>query len=448
MSRPAFESPAAEAATPASLHRVVIIGGGAGGLELAARLGDSAGREGLADVVLVDSALTHLWKPLLHEVAAGTLDHQETEVDYLQQARRHHFRFHLGSMAGLDRAARQVWLEPLIDEEGEEIAPRRALDYDTLVISVGSIVNDFGTPGVREHALALNTPADARRFHRRLLAACARSELQSGGPVEIVIVGGGATGVELAAELSESVAEIASYGARLQQLPQAVRLRIVEAGPRLLAAMPEHVAQTVHEDLRRAGVDVLTAQRVKEVAPDHVRLGDGSRLPAEITVWAAGIQAPPVLAQTDGLERNKLGQLVVRTTLQTTLDDAVFALGDCASCVPAPGAAPVPPRAQAAQQEARLLASSLERHLRGEPLQPFAFKDKGALVSLGRRNAVGRVIGQMTGRGFTFEGLLARLTYWGLQRQHMAALHGTARTVLATVGGWLTGRSQPRVKLH
>ena len=431
-----------------SVPRIVIVGGGAGGLELAARLGDGVGRRGWAEVLLVDATLTHVWKPMLHEVAAGTLGLQENEVDFLQQARRHGFRFHLGTLDGLDRRRKQLWLAPLIDEEGEEIAPRRSIGYDVLVVSVGSIVNDFGTPGVREHAIALNTVADARRFHRKLLAACARAELQDEGPVDIVIVGGGATGVELAAELSEAVREIASYGSRLSALSRPVRLCVVEAGPRLLAALPDEMAQEVLDNLQRLGVEVRTQQRVTAIEADRVRLASGVSLPSAVTVWAAGIQGPAVLERLDGLELNKSRQLVVRPTLQTTLDDDVFALGDCASCVPEPGARPVPPRAQAAQQEAQLLAHALEGRLQGAALPSFRFRDRGAIVSLGRRNAVGRLAAGITGRTFTLEGLIARVTYWMLHRRHMATLHGVLRTVLATLGGWLTGRSQPRVKLH
>lgn len=433
---------------PAGVHRIVIVGGGAGGLELAARLGERVGRRRQAEVLLIDSSLTHVWKPTLHELAAGTLGTQENEVDFLQQARRHGFRFHLGALESIERGRKQVWLAPLIDDEGGEIAPRRSIAYDTLVIAVGSVVNDFGTPGVVEHALVLNTAADARRFHRRLLAACARAELRDEGPVDIVIVGGGATGVELAAELSEAVAEIASYGSRLSALPRPVRLAVIEAGPRLLAALPEAMAQEVHEDLRGLGIEVRTHARVTAVEAGRVVLEDGTSLPSAITVWAAGIQGPPVLDRLDGLELNKLRQLVVRPTLQTTRDDNVFALGDCASCVPEPGAAPVPPRAQAAQQEARLLARALERRLAGRPLPGFRFRDRGAIVSLGRHNAVGRIVGGITGRAFTIEGLMARVTYWTLHRRHLATLHGVLRTALATLGGWLAGRSQPRVKLH
>jgi NADH dehydrogenase len=442
---PAQESPEQ---VPPPRQRIVIVGGGAGGLELAARLHALDAAQAGIEVLLIDSALTHVWKPLLHEIAAGTQRADEGEVEFLQLARRHGFRFQLGTLQGLDRANKQLWLAPLADERGEEIAPRRAVAYDVAVIAVGSVVNPFGTPGVAEHAATLDEADDAHRFHRRLLAACARAELKGGDPVDVVIVGGGATGVELAAELTDASHELARFGTRLSEMARPVRLHIVEAGPRLVAALPEDMARKVLHDLQVLGVDVLLDQRVKAVHKTHVELADGRTVPAELTVWAAGIQGPPVLKALDGLALNKQGQLEVLPTLQTTQDPDIFALGDCASCRPDPEGAPVPPRAQAARQEAHLLAEALLRHLRGSTLPSFSFHDQGAVVSLGRQKAIGRVAQGVLRKGLTLEGVAARLAYWGLQRRHMVTLHGGLRTMLLTLGGWLAGRSQPRVKLH
>src|SRR5690606_20134684 len=185
----------------AAAHRIVIVGGGAGGLELATRLGDRYGRKGRLRVTLIDRARTHLWKPLLHEFAAGSLDIDAHDLDYLAQARWHHFSFQLGEMDGLDRTRRVVRVAPTRDEDGEELIPRREIPYDTLVIAVGSRTNDFGTPGAREHAISLDTAEEAESFHRQLINACIRANAQK-GPIRpeqlnVAIIGAGATGVEL-----------------------------------------------------------------------------------------------------------------------------------------------------------------------------------------------------------------------------------------------------------
>lgn len=433
--------------TAIARHRIVIVGGGAGGLELAARLGDSVGRDGAAEIILVDAALTHVWKPLLHEVAAGTLGSQENELDFLQQARDHHFRFHLGRLESLERAHRSIWLAPLVDDDGMEVAPRRPLAYDTLVIAVGAVDNDFGTPGAREHAISLNNADEARRFHRRLLALCARAEMTTGEPVHIAIVGGGATGVELAAELTGAAGEIASYGRELRRLGLPLRISLIEAGDRLLASVPQGLGRKAGEDLAARGVDIRVQAKVAEVCADSVLLKGGERIAADLVVWAAGVQGPEVLEKLDGLVTNDRRQLLVRPTLQTTVDDDIFAFGDCASCTPGPDDKPVPPKAQAAQQQALLLTRSLQRRLAGKPPLRFSYRDRGTIVSMGPEQALGEVR-TAHGRRYVLRGIRARFGYWLLYRRHLAVLVGAARTVLVTVGHWLTRRAHPRVKLH
>jgi len=157
------------------LHRIVIVGGGAGGLPLAARLGDKLARRGQAQVTLVDRYETHLWKPLLHEVAAGRMDADIHGVDYFALGYWHRFVFRLGTVAGLDRAQHALTLDEVYDDDGALMLPRRTVHYDTLVFCVGSVCNDFGVPGVANHAISLDTQQDAERFHRRLLAACVRT---------------------------------------------------------------------------------------------------------------------------------------------------------------------------------------------------------------------------------------------------------------------------------
>ncbi len=160
-------------------HAIVIVGGGAGGLELATRLGNKLGRRRKAAVTLIDGKRTHLWKPLLHEIAAGSMDEDVHAIDYLAQAYWHGFVYRAGSMVGLDRARRVVHVAPFIDDEGRQITPGQEVGYDTLVVAIGSQTNDFGTPGVKEHAMALDTADDAARFHRRLVNACIRANTQT-----------------------------------------------------------------------------------------------------------------------------------------------------------------------------------------------------------------------------------------------------------------------------
>jgi NADH dehydrogenase len=439
--------------TPPPLHRIVIVGGGAGGLELATRLGDKLGRQGRARITLVDCSRTHLWKPLLHEVAAGSMDMYEHDLDYLAQARWHHFQFRLGYMDGLDRARRVVKLGPTYDEvEHEELISRREISYDTLVIAVGTRTNDFGTPGAREHAISLDTPEDAEHFHRRLVNACIRANAQktplAPEQLNVAIVGAGATGVELAAELHKTTRELVAFGFERIDPERDVQLSIVEAGPRILPVLPERVALAALGLLQDLKVGVHTNERVTEIRADGVVTASGRTIPAELTVWAAGIKAPDFLKDLDGLETNRVNQLVVDQTLQTTRDPDVFAMGDCACC-PWPGHAPcVPARAQAAHQEATHLVRNLERRLAGKPLRPFVYRDFGSLVSLGEYSTVGSLMGKLFGGALFIEGLFARIMYISLYRMHLYALHGAARVIFEMLGRLFTRRTEPRVKLH
>lgn len=433
-------------------HRIVIVGGGAGGLELATRLGDTLGRRGSATVTLIDRMRTHLWKPLLHEVAAGSMDLDHHSLPYLAQARWHHFQFQLGSVEGLNRERRVVLVEPTLDEEGRPLIPRREVGYDTLVIAVGSNTNDFGTRGAREHAISLDTQDEAALFHRRLVNACIRANSQTeplrAEQLKVAIIGAGATGIELAAELHKTTRELVAYGLDRIDPERDVHISIIEAAPRILPALPERLSDATGDLLRALRVQILTGERVTEVMADGVATESGKKIPAELTIWAAGIKAPEFLAQIGGLETNRLNQVVVKQTLETTRDPNVFAFGDCACC-PWPGHEHcVPPRAQAAHQQASHLAKMLARRLRGKSLKPYVYRDFGSLVSLGKYSTVGNLMGALLGGSIFIEGLFARLVYVSLYQLHLYALHGFAKALFDTLARMITRRTEPRVKLH
>ena len=429
-------------------HRIVIVGGGAGGLELATRLGKTLAKRGKAEVTLVDANLTHIWKPLLHEVAAGSLNSSEDELNYVAQAKWNHFQFQLGRMSGLDRENKQIQLAATLDEEGRELLPARTLGYDTLVIAVGSNTNDFGTLGAAQHCLFLDTRKQAERFHQQLLNHYLRAHAgdQASEKISVAIVGAGATGVELAAELHHAAHELAAYGLdRIQ--PKDMHITLIEAGPRVLPALPERISVPVHKTLEKLGVTVMTNAAVSEVSAEGLKTANGEVIQASLKVWAAGIRAPAFLKDIDGLETNRINQLVVRPTLQTTLDDDIFAFGDCAACPQPDSDRNVPPRAQAAHQQASMLAKSLAARLEGKALPSYEYKDYGSLVSLSRFSAVGNLMGNLTG-SVMLEGWLARMFYVSLYRMHQMALYGFFRTMMLMLGSRIGRGTEPRLKLH
>jgi NADH dehydrogenase len=434
------------------LHHVVIVGGGAGGLELATRLGDTLGRKGKAHITLIDRNRTHVWKPLLHEIAAGSMNPDKHELEYLAQAHWHHFHFRLGNMDGIDRAKKEVYVAPYHDEDGVEVIPRRTFRYDTLIIAVGSTTNDFGIAGASEYSIALDTQGQAERFHRRLHNALVRAQTQvepvQAGQLEVVIVGAGATGVELAAELHNTTRELAAYGLDKIDADRDVRISLIEASDRVLPALPPRLSKKVDNELRKLRVHLYNGERVTEVTDKGVYTHSGRFIPSELVVWAAGIKAPDFLGQLDGLETNRLNQLVVHSTLQTTVDENIFAFGDCAAC-PWPGHDEnVPPRAQAAHQQASMLVKTVKRRIAGKPLPEYVYRDYGSLVNLGRYTTVGNLMGTVAGGSMFIEGLIARFMYQSLYKMHLMTLHGFFTVMLQTLARMITRRTEAHVKLH
>jgi NADH:ubiquinone reductase (H+-translocating) len=432
-------------------HRIVIVGGGAGGLELATKVGNTLGKRNQAEVTLVDKSPTHVWKPLLHQIAAGTSGLLEHELEYLAQAHWHHFRYLLGEMVALNRAEKTIQLAPILDDRGIEISAARSLQYDTLVICVGSLANDFGTPGAKEHAIALETHYDAAKFHRRLINAFIRAHSRSpmiSNKLDIAIIGAGATGVELAAELHFTTRQLAAYGLDKVMPDRDVRLTIIEAAARVLPALPERLSEAALKELGKLNIQVLTGDPVIKVSVDGVDTKSGKHIPADLVVWAAGIKAPDFLANIDGLETARNNQMIVKQTLQSTRDDSIFAFGDCAACPWPEKGGNVPPRAQAAHQQATLMVDNLKRRINSAALKKYHYRDFGSLVSLGEYSTVGNLMGRLTGGSILIEGLFARFMYVSLYKLHLLALHGFGKTVLDTIGRLIARRTQPQIKLH
>ena len=434
------------------MHQIIVVGGGAGGLEHATRLGNRLGKRGEAAVTLVEKARAHLWKPLLHEVAAGSMDLGVHEINYLAQSHWHGFRYRIGEMIGLDRQRREVHVAPFVDEEGDAVTPQRVFPYDTLIIAVGSLTNDFNTPGVKEHAIALETPAEAARFHRRLVNALIRAHAQAGPlrpeQLQVAIIGAGATGVELSAELHNTTRQLVAYGLDRIDAQKDIKIHLIEAAERILPALPPRMSGTAEELLQGLGVRVRTSARVAEVLPNGVKLASGENIPAELVVWAAGVKAPDFLKDLGGLETNRINQLIVQPTLQTTRDENVFAIGDCAACPWPEKGGTVPPRAQAAHQQASHIAKQMRNRLAGKPLKEWRYRDFGSLISLGEYTTVGNLMGALVGGNLWLEGYFARMMYLSLYKMHELALHGFTKVALDTLARLISRRTEPHVKLH
>ena len=425
---------------------IVVVGGGAGGLELVTKLGNKLGKNKKANVTLVDRNTSHVWKPLLHELATGAIDEGVDALSYSSHAKNHGFNFQLGTLCDVDTSSKFITLAPLI-ENSEVILPERKVDYDYLVLAIGSTSNDFNTPGVSENCIFLDSPSQAHKFRRKLFNSFMKIQgdlIESS--VDVAIVGAGATGVELSAELYNVLQELKRYG--FKDLTQKnLNVNLIEAGDRILPALPPRISSSVHNELSKLGVKVKTNTLIVKADLQGLYTKGGETIKADLMVWAAGIKGPDFLKEFKCFEINRINQIVVKPSLQTTTSDDVYVIGDVAQFTQKNGKF-VPPRAQSAHQMASTCYKNIMNRLKNKPQLNFVYKDQGSLVSLSRFSTVGNLMGNLTKGSMMIEGRIARIMYVSLYRMHQRALHGTFKTLLMMLVGKINKVLKPSVKLH
>lgn len=416
--------------------KIIIVGGGAGGLELAARLSNKFKQS--LEITLIDKQLKHVWKPLYHEVAAGTLNGNH-EIDYITYAYQKGFKFIHGTIKKIDRADKSITLDSI----------EYKLHYDILILAVGSSVNDFNIPGVKEHCLFLDSLSEAESCNKRLLKQILHPLQQNSEAITISIVGGGATGVELAAEFNYVLTNTRKYAMTANLPTYHFKISIIEAGNRILGMLPERVSKSVSHYLQENNITILTNTKITSIENNRLITADGKQIPASMIIWAAGVQGNTTAIQHD-LAVNKLHQFEVKPTLQSTTDDSIFAFGDCAQCVltnKKGESYAVPPRAQAAHQQASLLVKSISHYLNNQPLPTYQYKDYGSLISLSRNNVIGNLMSKIA-KTLYIEGFFAMFAYWMLYKKHLSVLKGTKYVILSTIADFLMRKQRPEIKLH
>jgi len=415
---------------------VVIVGGGAGGLELAAGLA----KDGCKDILLIDRNTSHIWKPRLHEMAAGLGVGELDTLSYAGVAEKWGFAYQQGELHSVSPDDKTVTLAAIRQQDGEVVVPERQIAYQSLVLAIGGSVPDFGTEGVVEHAFRLIDGTDAARlFLRFSQGLLARSLLGAGRPFDIVVVGSGATGVELAAHLKQD--HLCAALAPRSALPD-IRVTIIEAAEQILSGVPDDVRQDVRGRLEDIGIRIETGKQVSKITPEEVQTKDGARYPSDLTVWTTGTVGPPVAKQIGSLETNEKGQWLVKPTLQTTAFDAIFALGDCCALTDDPA----PTTAQAASEQAGHLIANLPKWLAGDPVAPFEFQNKGTLLSLGAGGSIAK-LKKGFGDDILINGRLARAAYQGLYRQHQYHILGLVKGTEEIVADLFDRAIGPQLKV-
>jgi len=422
---------------------IVVVGGGVAGMEIATQLGNTLGRSEQYTITLIDKDSSHIWKPILHKIAAGTNDLSQQQVSFVAHASQHHFTYSPGEMSGIDRKNKLIFLEPIKMLDGTVSVEKRSVPYDVLILAVGSCANDFKIPGIAEHCYFIDSRVQARMFNRLVrmhLFRCAMNKT----PFSVSVVGGGATGVELVAELAHLVEIAESYRFHLDKKTQ---INLIENGPRILAAFPERISLAVEKQLKKIGINVLTNTQVIAAEQGGLKLGTEQVINSSLMVWAAGVKGPDFLKNLDGLETAKNNMLCVTPTLQTTLDDSIFALGDCAAFFDAAQNIYLPPTAQVAHQQASYLIKNIPRWLSGESLPPFTYHHLGGIVSLGKYNAFGSLGKYGVFPGGFIQGKVAQYTYDFIYRSHQKRLHGIFKGYLLWLSEQLNKLIRPHARL-
>ncbi|MCJ8140775.1 NAD(P)/FAD-dependent oxidoreductase [Falsirhodobacter halotolerans] len=355
--------------------RIVILGGGFGGLAVAAGLGDAE-----AQVTVIDQRNHNLFQPLLYQVATAALSPADiAEPIRKTLGRFRNIRVMLAAVAGVDTAAQVV-----TTESGD------AVPYDTLIVATGSVYNYFGNDHWRTHAPGLKSLSEARVIRQRLLLALERAELAKDaearrGLLTAVVIGGGPTGVEMAGAIAELGRDVLARDFR-DLGPEGFHVVLVEAGDRVLSAFPERLSDYTLKALTARGVHVWTGRSVKDVRPDGVLI-DEEFVPAGVVVWGAGVRASPA-ADWLGVPAGKGGKIAVDGRLRVIGLENVHALGDVAHLEDASGA-PLPALAQVAKQQGDWLGKHLRREMTGGPALPdFTFHNRGNTAVIGRNDAV------------------------------------------------------------
>lgn len=433
--------------TTSTIPNIVIIGGGAGGLELATQLGHKLGKKKRANILLIDKNRNHIWKPLLHEVATGSLDSNLDGVVYSAHAAKHGYHFQLGTFCDLNSESKTITLAPQFNNQQQQTLPSREVTYDHLVIAIGSVSNDFNTPGVKDNCYFLDSHNQADRFHEALLNSFTQVHQNSQDTqLDIAIVGAGATGVELSAELYHVADMLKVYG--LSNMTAAkLNIHLIEAGPIILPALPPRISQSAKEELIKLGVNVLENTRIAKASEEGFITSEDELIKADLMLWAAGVKAPDFISDIGCFELNRANQILVKPNLLSNNHDDIFVIGDCCACE-LPDGKFVPPRAQSAHQMASNVEKNIINLLDGKSMEDYKYVDYGSLVNLSRYSTVGNLMGNMTKGSMFVEGKIARLVYISLYRMHQHAIHGTFKTI----GLWFAEKImrvvRPRMKLH
>ncbi|MFI4846902.1 MAG: NAD(P)/FAD-dependent oxidoreductase [Candidatus Makana argininalis] len=430
------------------IKKIVIIGGGIGGLKLSTNLGLKFKKNEKISITLIDKNPNYIWKPLLHEVASGSIDENINSLNYLYHSKNNYFKFEIGEMIDIDRINKNVILGEIIDKNGILISKKRIIFYDILIISIGSTSNDFNIQGVKENCKFLDDIKQAKNINKNIINLFNKFyfKKKKKKKIKISIIGGGATGVELSSEILNTFNEFQKYKSNNFD-KNLLQIKLLEASKNILPSLNKKISYFTTKELIKIGINILTNTMVTKVDSFGLYTKNNKYIKSDIMIWTAGIKAPDFIKKISCLETNNINQIIVKSTLQTTIDSNIFAIGDCSYCLCKDGIIS-PPRAQAANQMAYILYKNIISILKNKPLKKYTYKDSGTFISLSKFNSFGILINNFIKKKFFIKGKIARLLYLIIYRTYQISLYGCVKTVLIIIIDYINKKLRPNVKLY
>lgn len=407
---------------------IVIVGGGIAGLELVTKLGKKLGKKNKKKIILVDCNLSHTWKPLLHKIATGLLDSNLESVNYFEQSNKNNFTFKLGKLINIDRKNKNITLSKIYNENQKKVTQKEKIKFDILVISIGSITNNFNIQGVNEHCIFLDNVKKANLLHKKIFNLLIHKKIKN--KINIVIIGGGPTGVEFSAELVNTIKKLEQYNIKNLHKKN-IFITLIEGKKRILPEISKKISQEIHDKLKKLGIVIKTKTFVEIVSKNEIFTKSKETIKSDIIIWTTGIKIPNFMKKIAKLETNEINQLIVKKTLQTTLDDFIFAIGDCAS-YQEKNKKLFPPRAQSAHQMAKICFKNILLLIKFKKLKNYKYKDHGFLISLSKFATIGQINKFLFLKKIKISGKLAKIIYLSLYKIHLIKIYGFFKTIILT----------------
>lgn len=426
------------------MQKIVIVGGGVGGLKLAIKLGNKLGKTKKYKIILIDKQKGHIWKPILHKIASGTINYNYEIISYVSHAKKNNFSFILGEMTNINKKKKHITIKEKYDEKGKIIIPTKKIKFDILIIAIGSITNDFKIKGVLENCSFLDNQKQANKFYENMINKF-QENLIKNKKTEIAIIGGGLTGIELSTEILNTINKLEEY--KFYKInKEKISITIIESENKILPKLPIKISKIVHKNLKKLKIHIKTDTKIKKIENQTVETEKNEKIKFDIITWTTGIKIPDFMKNIGGLKTNKNNQLIITETLQTKNNENIFAIGDCASYEQENK---TPPRAQNAHQMTKICYQNIILLLKkSRKLKKYKYKDYGYLISLSSFKTIGIFNKILFLKEIILNGIITKLIYFSLYKIHLISMHGFIKTILITITNIINKKIKPKIKLY